>query len=129
MTLSVRCEWQKLLWQIRHVIRDSCIHPVCADDYDVALKSCDDVTFRVHKNVLQMHSHGFATPDNTVVQPDDVVALSETSAVLDLLLQYMYPNPQPHLAAVEFVVLAGLAEAAQKYEVWSAMEITKVYMQ
>jgi hypothetical protein len=72
-----------------------------------------------------MHSHGFAAPESTVSDPDEAVALTETSLVLDLLLQYLYPGPQPDLATVKFTELAGLA---QKYEVWSAMEVSKMYM-
>jgi hypothetical protein len=86
------------------------------------------VEFRVHKNILQMHSHGFAAPNGTTSTPDEVVALSETSSALELLLQYVYPGPQPDLTTVGFTELAGLAEAAQKYEVWSAMEISKAHM-
>lgn len=101
---------------------------VCASDHDLTLQSCDNVMFRVHKEVLQEHSHGFAVPDSTVSQPDEVVALTETSLVLELLLQYLYPGPQPNLEKVGFTELAGLAEASQKYEVWSAMEVSKIYM-
>jgi hypothetical protein len=82
----------------------------------------------VHKNVLEKNSHGFGSPEHTISEPDAPVALSETSTVLELLLQYLYPGPQPTLKKVEFVDLAGLAEAAQKYEVWSAMEVSKLHM-
>lgn len=78
--------------------------------------------------MLSTHSGGFAAPENTVSVRDDPVALSETSSVLELLLQYLYPGPQPDLTAIEFSELAQLAEAAQKYEVWSAMDITKLLM-
>ncbi|KAJ7026037.1 hypothetical protein C8F04DRAFT_878741, partial [Mycena alexandri] len=52
---------------------------------------------------------------------DDVIVLSETSAVLDVLFQYMYRQQQPNLQLVEFLVFAGLAEAAEKYVVYSAL--------
>jgi len=100
----------------------------CASDYDLTLESCDHVTFRVHKSVLEKNSHGFGSPEHTISEPDTPVVLSETSSVLELLLQYLYPGPQPSLKKVEFIDLAGLAEAAQKYEVWSAMEVSKLHM-
>jgi hypothetical protein len=76
----------------------------------------------VHKKYLEMNSVGFAAPDS------EVEFLSESSTVLDLLLQHIYPGPQPDLGEIEFAELAGVAEAAQKYEVWSAMSVTKVHM-
>jgi len=48
--------------------------------------------------------------------------------VLDLLLQYMHRQRQPDLTDVEFPILADLAEAAEKYEVYSAMTICNVHM-
>jgi hypothetical protein len=44
--------------------------------------------------------------------------------VIKLLLQYMKPGPQPDLSKVDFEDLTGLAEAPQKYVVWSAIEVT-----
>jgi hypothetical protein len=75
-----------------------------------------------------MNSNGFAAPASTIITPDEIVSLTESSAVLDILLQYMYPGPKPDLGVIKFAILAGVAEAAQKYEVWSAMEVTKVRM-
>jgi hypothetical protein len=101
---------------------------VNASDYDITLRSCDNVIFRVHKKYLEMNSQGFAAPASTVFTPDEVVSLTESSTVLDLLLQHIYPGPQPDLREIKFAVLSGVAEAAQKYEVWSAMSVTKVHM-
>jgi hypothetical protein len=47
--------------------------------------------------------------------------MSEESQVLDLLFMFMYPNRQPNLEKLDFRVFADLAEAAEKYEVFSAM--------
>ena len=49
--------------------------------------------------------------------------LSESSTVLDLLLQYMYHQHQPDLEDVDFQVLAEAAEVAEKYEVYSATAV------
>lgn len=79
--------------------------------------------------MLETNSHGFATTSDTSSHRDEVVVLSETSSVMELLLQFLYPGPHPDLAKVKLTNLAGLAEAAQKYRVWSAMEITNMQMQ
>jgi len=47
--------------------------------------------------------------------------------VLDLLLQYMHRQRQPDLGDVDFQTLAELAEAAEKYEVYSAMTVYMGY--
>lgn len=48
--------------------------------------------------------------------------------MLDLLFQFVYPKRHPDLKEVEFTLLAQLAEAAEKYEVYAAMQICKVRM-
>jgi hypothetical protein len=51
------------------------------------------------------------------------VPLTESAEVLELLLQFMYRQRQPNLRTIEFTTLAGLAEAAEKYEVFAAIDI------
>jgi hypothetical protein len=60
---------------------------------------------------------------------DEVVELSETSTTLNLLLRFCYPDHHPDVESLPFDVLAPLAEAAQKYEVYAAMNICKLRMQ
>ncbi|KAF7362555.1 hypothetical protein MVEN_00603700 [Mycena venus] len=103
----------------------------CAPDADIAISSSDGVTFKVHRKHLEVHSDVFADaadatlPDNG---PDEVVQLSENSAVLDLLFQYMYRQPQPDLSSVDFLTFAGLAEAVEKYVVYSALPAVAIQM-
>ncbi|THU77416.1 hypothetical protein K435DRAFT_973984 [Dendrothele bispora CBS 962.96] len=69
--------------------------------------------------------------DNTsspTPQPGEIVHLSESSAVLDLMFQYMYLQPQPDLRKVDFDVVKDLAEAVEKYCVYSAMGALNVRM-
>jgi hypothetical protein len=56
------------------------------------------------------------------------VLLTETSSILEILFQYMYPQPQPDIDAMQFEDFALLAEAVEKYEVFSAMSICKMHM-
>lgn len=83
----------------------------------------------VHRKNLDTHAEGFAPTGIATPPLGEAVALPEASAVLDLLFQYMYPQPQPDLTKVEFSILAQLSEAAEKYQVYSAMEICKFHMQ
>jgi DNA-binding transcriptional regulator YbjK len=90
----------------------------------MTVSSSDGVLFKVHRKNLEFHSDVFADAANaTLPQNDDeIVQLSETSDVLDLLFQYMYRQRQPELKDVTFKVLAGLAEAAEKYVVPAALD-------
>ncbi|KAF8182747.1 hypothetical protein K438DRAFT_1511486, partial [Mycena galopus ATCC 62051] len=104
--------------------------PVCALDADITIASADGVLFKVHRKNLEVHSDVFAAAE-TATRPengDDIVPLSETSPVLELLFQYMYRQPQPDLKNVEFPVFAGLAETAEKYVVYSALEWCRMRM-
>jgi hypothetical protein len=79
-----------------------------------------------------MHSEGFAGADaisGASSSDHEVVQLTETSAVLDLLLQYMYRQPQPDLKKADFETLAGVAEAAEKYQVFAAISCCKLLME
>lgn len=72
-----------------------------------------------------MHSQVFADAGGSTVGTvdDEVVYLTETSSVLELMFQYMYLQPQPDLREVEWTVMKELAEAAEKYEIYSAIGV------
>ena len=64
----------------------------------------------------------------TETKSDVVIQLPEKSVILDLLFQFCYPERHPELDDLEFDVLAELAEAAEKYRVFSAISICKIAM-
>jgi len=97
-----------------------------ASDSDVTISSSDGVLFSVHKKNLATHSEVF--PDGDLATNDEIVPLSEESCTLELLFQYMYRQPQPDITELPFKQLSQLAEAAEKYRVFSAMEICRVMM-
>ncbi|KAK7057843.1 hypothetical protein R3P38DRAFT_3169349 [Favolaschia claudopus] len=109
---------------------------ICASDADMTILSCDGVIFKVHHKHLEVHSDVFAAAENATCnagihsnpENDEVVELSESSAVLDLLFQYMYRQPQPDLRSVAFPEFAALAEAVEKYVVYSAMPAIAIQM-
>ncbi|KAF7978049.1 hypothetical protein HWV62_1673 [Athelia sp. TMB] len=93
---------------------------VCADDADATFRSCDGILFKVHRKNLETHSEGFSPPPSTSSQ-NQIVPLTENADTLDLLFQFTYPRRQPDLTDIEFKQLAELAEAAEKYQVFTAM--------
>jgi hypothetical protein len=48
--------------------------------------------------------------------------------VLELLFQFIYPSRHPGLSDLKFCTLAMITEAAEKYEVFAAMNICEVRM-
>lgn len=50
------------------------------------------------------------------------------SEALSLFLQYIHHHRQPDLSRLSFKCLSQLAEAVEKYDVYSATEICKVQM-
>ncbi|KAG5653456.1 hypothetical protein H0H81_000225, partial [Sphagnurus paluster] len=95
-----------------------------SQDADVVFQSSDGIQFRIHRLNLSVSSEGFSPPDQATF--DDVTLLSETSSTLDLLFRFMYPEPQPDLERLEFEALALLAEAAEKYQVYSAINTSTI---
>ncbi|KIJ94847.1 hypothetical protein K443DRAFT_134593 [Laccaria amethystina LaAM-08-1] len=77
-----------------------------------------------HSTNLEIYSGGF--PPATLMNapdPGEIVQMPEMSAVLKLLLQYMHNDRQPDSSKIPFKVLCPLAEAVEKYMVFSAMEV------
>jgi len=99
---------------------------VSALDADLTIKSSDGVLFKVHRRNLELLSEGF--PGEDVKTHNEIVELTETADTLELLFQYMYRQLQPDLHGIPFQTLASLAEAAEKYQVFPAMEVCKIYM-
>ncbi|KAK7035886.1 S-adenosyl-L-methionine-dependent methyltransferase [Favolaschia claudopus] len=109
------------------------LKPVNFPDADISFRSNDQVVFRVHIKNLETHSDGFppaafCASGSTASVSEEVVDLSESAAVLDLLFQYVYPQRQPDLSEIELPLLADLSEAVEKYQVYAAMDICKIFM-
>jgi hypothetical protein len=106
---------------------------VNALDADICLRSVDGIRFLVHRENLRVHSDVFATAGSissplAASEEKEVVQLSETADVLDLLLQFMYHQPQPDLLSLPFPLVTDLVKAVEKYEVYSAMSRCEVAM-
>jgi hypothetical protein len=92
----------------------------------LTFKSSDGVLFKVHRKNLENASEGFSAPE--VCSGEEIVELTESRYTLELLFQYMYPQRHPDLRKVRFSQLAALAEAVEKYQVYTAMEICQIRM-
>jgi hypothetical protein len=103
---------------------------VSAPDSDVTFLSSDNVLFRIHKLNLAVSAGGFAPPEFET--RDEIVHLAETAITLELLFQFCYPDRHPDacpdVELLEFSRFAILAEVAEKYQVYSAMNICKIRM-
>jgi hypothetical protein len=98
--------------------------PVNFADADVTFKSSDSVLFHVHRKNLEVCTEGF--PPAGIATEGEVVPLSEAAVTLELLFQFMYPQRHPALDTTPFEILEPLAEAAEKYQVFPAMNICHI---
>ncbi|KZP13257.1 hypothetical protein FIBSPDRAFT_1049497 [Athelia psychrophila] len=95
----------------------------CADDADITFASSNKVLFKIHRSNLITHSEGFSPPTGySFSSADEIVQLTESAETLHLLFQFMYPQRQPDLRNMPGEAVFDLAEAAEKYQVFSAME-------
>lgn len=97
---------------------------------DIVLRSCDKHDFQARKAILSFASSVFndmfslpqPTGRESGISMDDPIELSETGRVIDALLRYCYPLPNP---PVVDLVLAGLVlHAAEKYDI--AIAVTEM---
>lgn len=82
----------------------------------------------IHDANIQAHIGGFAVPEFQTQDDSEPVSLPEDSTILELLFQFIYPDRHPDLESTTFDVLKKLAEAAEKYKVFSAMNVCKIRM-
>jgi hypothetical protein len=92
-------------------------------DSDITIRSSDGVLFKLHQVNLKVSLGAW---NHSVTGIDEVVQLSERSAVLDLLFQFCYPERHPRLDDLAFDDLAELAKAAETYKVFSAIDICRI---
>lgn len=77
---------------------------------------------------MERFSGGFPISDSVTSSLEDVVNLNESATVLRLLLQFMHPRSPPDCAELDIRILSDLADAAEKYLVYSAMTVCKIQM-
>lgn len=96
-------------------------------DSEVVFQSRDGVQFRIQKKYLELSTGGFPPPELNS-PPDEIVSLTESSTTLKVLFDFVNPGRHPSLRDVEFGLLADVAEAAEKYVVYAAMNQCQMCM-
>ncbi|KAM6504168.1 hypothetical protein JOM56_001111 [Amanita muscaria] len=98
-----------------------------AEDADIHFKSSDNVLFFIHRESLKYSAARFLPVEFKAIK-HEIVPLTETSEVLELLFIFLYQKPLPDVKGLSFEILTHLAEAAEKYQVFSAMMICNMRM-
>jgi hypothetical protein len=88
--------------------------------------SSDGVHFSLHRKYLEATTGAF--PPMEIETRGEIVNLTEDAATLELLFQFVYPQRHPSLSDSPYEVVAPLAEAAEKYEAFTAMNICHIRM-
>ncbi|KDR67276.1 hypothetical protein GALMADRAFT_105931 [Galerina marginata CBS 339.88] len=87
-------------------------------DSDIEVRSVDGFIFQLHRVVLAVSTGAF--PGSEMDTGGEIVQLMEPASVLGILFGFLYPKQHPDLQGERFEMLAAVAEAAGKYEVFSA---------
>ncbi|KAJ4465066.1 hypothetical protein J3R30DRAFT_3624216 [Lentinula aciculospora] len=74
---------------------------------NLIIHSSDNVGFHLHKKNLEFSAS------------DEIVLLTGSSATLEIMFQFVYPQRYPDLHKLDFESVMLLAEAAEKYEVFA----------
>lgn len=101
----------------------------CSSTVDIVLQAADGSKFGAHAHNLQLFSGGFPTPDSVIVDITEIVPLPEAASVIRLMLGFMHHGPLPDLESERFETIAKLADAAEKYIIYSAMAVCKPSME
>ncbi|KDR80798.1 hypothetical protein GALMADRAFT_61027 [Galerina marginata CBS 339.88] len=86
---------------------------------DVQVRSSDGFVFQLHRVLLEANTDAF--PGSEIDTRGEIVQLTESASVLEILFVFLYPRRHPDLSDKEFQLVADVAEAVGKYEVFSAM--------
>lgn len=102
------------------------LHTFDAHDADIILTSAEHTEFRVHRCILAAASPFFhdmftlpqnASEVNHAQLP--IIPVSEPSHILDTLLRFVYPIPNPHIDSLDELV--PVLTAATKYDLTSVV--------
>ena len=103
-------------------------------DADIILRSDDSrpTDFRVHRCILRAGSPFFQSmfslpqPESDTTERLPILDVSEPAAVLDPLLRFLYPVPDPEVSTLDMLVL--IMFAASKYDMAAVMDRLRVLL-
>ncbi|KAF8159389.1 hypothetical protein B0H34DRAFT_703263 [Crassisporium funariophilum] len=87
---------------------------------NICIHSSDGKHFYLQRSNLEASTGAFP-PAGFEMQPGEVTKLEEPATVLVVLFQFVCARRHPDLADIAFDLLAEVAEAAEKYQVFSAI--------
>ena len=93
---------------------------------DITFCSADGDLFHLQRKYLEANTGAF--PGSEFDTRGEVTHLTETSGILLLLFQFVSPKRDPEVDGLDIDILVGLAEAAEKYEVFHAMSLCRLQM-
>ena len=102
------------------------VYQVNDTEADVIFCSEDGTLFQLQRKYLETNTGAF--PGAEFETRGEITHLTESSEVLEILFQFIYPRRHPDIEELEFPLLAAVAEAAEKYEVFSGMSECKTRM-
>lgn len=88
----------------------------------MTFKSSDGVLLHLQRRCLETGAGAFPGPE--IQTNGELVDLTETAEILAILFQFIPPREYPHLEQTPFKCLMSVGEAAEKYEVHAAVNIT-----
>ncbi|KAJ2918842.1 hypothetical protein MD484_g1609, partial [Candolleomyces efflorescens] len=97
-------------------------------DVDIVFISSDRVRYGIHSKNLEASTGGFppVRSQSGLSVTSEPVPLTESSSVLNLLFRFIYPMDRPKVEDMEFKIVIELAEAAEKYQVFSAVHVCRL---
>ncbi|KAL1699479.1 hypothetical protein EV121DRAFT_284054 [Schizophyllum commune] len=93
----------------------------------IAFVSSDNVTFYIDRAKLD-RAADFSPPALVSSSPTDPVRLAESSETLELLFRFVYCDVDIDLTSHSFYDVEKLAMSAEKYQVFSALAVCRLYM-
>lgn len=93
---------------------------------DVTFQSSDGILFHLQRKYLEVATGAF--PGAEFDTNGETTSLSEPAAVLAILFGFVHPKRYPDVEDLDFSLLADVAEAAEKYEAFAAIELCRLQM-
>jgi hypothetical protein len=89
-------------------------------------ETSDNVLFQIDNSYLYALSKGW--PSRNEFTTSNPISLPEDSSTVHLLFHFIHPLRLPNFLEQDFNVMESLATAAEKYKVYSAMNVCRIYM-
>ncbi|TFK70750.1 hypothetical protein BDN72DRAFT_958592 [Pluteus cervinus] len=101
----------------------------CGLAVDVVIKTSDAKYFGAHLQNLENYAHGFPPVSFGKRKRTNFLEVEEDSEVVSLMLHFVHNLPQPDLRKIEMDILVRLAEAVEKYLMYSVMNTCRIVME